>query len=520
MSDTIKTRLNALQEHTPDALSGALTGLEKESLRVAADGFLATTPHPSGLGSALTNQFITTDFSEALLEFVTPAFDRPEDTLDCLTDIHRFTMAQIDDELLWNASMPCMIGDEHAIPLARYGTSNVARMKTIYRRGLSYRYGRAMQTIAGVHFNFSLPEAFWPAYQAVCGEPGDAQQFRSAAYLALARNFRRIGWLVLYLFGASPAMCKSFLGDRPSALAEFDAETLFEPYATSLRMSDLGYNSKAQSRLKISLNSLDEYIDGLTSAIMTPHPDYEQIGVRVAGQWRQLNTNILQIENEYYSSIRPKQVALSGERPTLALQRAGVQYVEVRSLDINPYAPIGVSDEQMYFMQALLICCMLRDSPPLSRAQLVELDANSVLVAHSGRAPALELSLDGKPIPLTRWAADIMNEVGAVAAALDGGDGVYSSSHRRQLALLEDADLTPSARLLAGMREAGQSYHEYTMAQAREHAAYFRGLPPMPDERWAALRTEAAESQLRQQQIEDATQRNFEEYLADYFEAV
>ena len=519
MSDTIQQRLSALQQHTPDALAGALTGLEKESLRVAPDGYLATTPHPQGLGSALTNRFITTDFSEALLEFVTPAFDRPDDTLGCLSDIHRFTMAQIGDELLWNASMPCLIGDEHAIPLARYGTSNVARMKTIYRRGLSYRYGRAMQTIAGVHFNFSLPEAFWPAFQAVCKDSGDAQDFRSAAYLALARNFRRVGWLVLYLFGASTAMCKSFLGDRPSALAEFDAETLFEPYATSLRMSDLGYNSKAQSRLKISLNSLDEYIDGLTSAIMTPHPEYEKIGVRVAGQWRQLNTNILQIENEYYSSIRPKQVALSGERPTLALQRAGVQYVEVRSLDINPDAPIGVSSEQMYFMQALLISCMLKDSPMLTREQLVEFDANSVLVAHSGRAPALELSLNGKPVALQRWADDIMRDVGAVAAALDGGEGAYSSSHQQQLALLQDPDLTPSARLLAGMREAGQSYHEYTMAQARAHADYFRDLPPMPADRWAALRAEAGESLMRQQQIEEGTQRDFDEYLADYFQA-
>ncbi len=517
MSDTLQKRLTALLDEAPRALNGGLTGLEKESLRVAKDGYLATTAHPRGLGSALTNRFITTDFSEALLEFVTPAFDSPADTLECLTDIHRFTMAQIDDELLWNASMPCLIGDEQAIPLARYGTSNVARMKTIYRRGLSYRYGRAMQTIAGVHFNFSLPEAFWPVYQQVCEDDSDIQAFRSAGYLSLARNFRRVGWIVLYLFGASPAMCKSFLGDRPSALAEFDAETLFEPYATSLRMSDLGYNSKAQSRLKISLNTLDEYIAGLTDAIMKPHADYESIGVKVAGQWRQLNTNLLQIENEYYSSIRPKQVALSGERPTLALQRAGVQYVEVRSLDINPYDPVGVGEEQMYFMQALLVSCLLRDSAPLSSEQMTELDANHVIVAHSGRAPALELSRDGKPVSLQKWAGEILRDTIAVARAMDGGDGPYTASCEKQKALIGNSDLTPSARLLAGMLETGQSFHEFTMAQAQAHADYFAALEPMPAARWDALKTEAADSVLRQQQIEEGTQRNFDEYLADYF---
>jgi glutamate--cysteine ligase len=186
----------------PDGLlSGGLKGVEKESLRVFTDGMLAGTPHPKALGSAMTNGFITTDFSEALLEFVTPAMANTWETLRILCEIHQFTYERIGDELLWVNSMPCMMSGDDAIPLARYGTSNVGTMKTVYRNGLGYRYGRKMQTIAGVHFNYSLPEAFWPWYRQVEKSSLELDMFRSDAYMGLVRNFRRLGWLVLYLFG-------------------------------------------------------------------------------------------------------------------------------------------------------------------------------------------------------------------------------------------------------------------------------------------------------------------------------
>ncbi len=518
MIDQLEPTLTAIRSADNLAFQGIRTGLEKESLRVAPDGYLATTPHPAALGSALTNPYITTDFSEALLEFVTPAFASAAQTLDFLSDVHQFTMQRLDNELLWNASMPCMIGDEHAIALARYGTSNVARMKTIYRRGLSHRYGRAMQTIAGVHFNVSMPDAFWPIYQAVCEDDADPQAFRSAAYLRLARNFRRFGWIVLYLFGASPAMCKSFLGDRPSTLAEFDADTLFEPYATSLRMSDLGYSSNAQSRLKISLNSLDDYVRDLTAAIMTSHAPYEKIGVKVGGQWRQLNSNILQIENEYYSSIRPKQVAMSGERPTSALERGGVQYVEVRSLDINPFSPVGIDINQANYMHALLVYCLLADSPQLDDAELSEATANHVLVAHSGRAPALQLQRNGKSVALADWAQDIQQGVLQVAEMLDSGDGRMLASCTAQQALLDDSDACPSALLLTEMRDSGVGFNRLVMQQAEQHAEYFANLPPIGADNLALLKAEALESPHRQKQIEASSTESFEQYLAQYFQ--
>jgi len=332
------TRLNALAAAGGDLLFGGLKGIEKESLRIAADGSLSMEEHPLGLGSALTNRYITTDFSEALLEFVTPAYETTWEALHCVCDIHQFTYSQLGDEMLWPASMPCRIPVDDEIPLARYGSSNVGQMKTIYRRGLGYRYGRQMQSISGVHFNYSVPQKFWDAYQVMLGDNSTVDDFRSEHYLGLIRNFQRMGWLALYLFGASPALCKSFAGGNAASMKSLNDETYFEPFGTSLRMSDLGYSNQNQSRINISLNSLTEYVRDLGNTIKTPEPSYEKIGVKVDGEYRQLNTNLLQIENEYYSSVRPKRVALSGERPTAALERGGIEYVEIRSLDINLFS--------------------------------------------------------------------------------------------------------------------------------------------------------------------------------------
>ena len=201
MDEIFEHRVNKLAAaRPPDLLWGGLKGIEKESLRVQPDGYLSDRPHPVVLGSALTNRFVTTDFSEALLEFVTPSFSNTWEVLRFLCDIHQFSYELMGDELLWATSMPCRIPDDLGIPLAYYGQSNVGRMKTIYRNGLGLRYGRTMQTIAGVHFNYSLPVSFWPVYMQLEKSRAAEVDFRSDAYLGLVRNFRRLGWLILYLF--------------------------------------------------------------------------------------------------------------------------------------------------------------------------------------------------------------------------------------------------------------------------------------------------------------------------------
>ena len=517
MSPRFVNRLARVGAAAQGVLAGGLRGLEKEALRIRPDGRLAQSPHPIALGSALTHEYITTDYSEALLEFVTPAMPSSVEVLDLLADIHRFVCAELDDELLWATSMPCMLAGDDSVPLARYGDSNVGRMKTIYRRGLGYRYGRVMQTISGVHFNYSVPEAFWPVFAELEGKGEASDTLRSETYMGLVRNFHRCGWLTLYLFGASPAVCRSFFRGRENTLEAFDTGTVFTPWSTSLRMSDLGYQNRSQERLDIPLNSVDCYIEGLVRAMRTPRADYERIGVKVDGEYRQLSSNWLQIENEYYSLIRPKRVAYSGERPTQALRRGGVQYVEVRALDVSAFDPMGVNIDQLRFVEALLIYCLLSESPLISADEQAALERNHLRVAREGRLPGLELERVDGTVPLSVWAVEILDGVAAVAELLDvAGDGAYGRSVLLQREALREPDRLPSARILAEMRARNESFFQFAMRMSEVHYEAFLAQPPRAAVA-AHLAQATADSLARQRALEAEPQMPFEEYLASYY---
>src|SRR5271169_3449077 len=426
-------------------LRGGRKGVEKESLRVSPAGEIQHTPHPAALGSPLTNEHITTDFSESLIELVTPPFRETWELLQYLCDIHQFVYRHLDDELLWATSMPCAIKGDESIPLAQFGTSNVGRMKTIYRHGLGMRYGRIMQAISGVHFNYSFSTDLWDALEYVNQSRQIRQDFISEQYFGVLRNYRRFGWLVLYLFGTSPAVSKGFFAGREISLPSLDDDTVYEPYGTSLRMSDVGYRNKSQATVSVSVNSLDEYIHDLSRAISTPYPPYEKIGVKVDGEYRQLNANILQIENEYYSFIRPKRVARSGERPTKALQRAGVEYVEVRALDVSAFDPVGVNQNKLRFLEAFLALCLLRESDPIGESEQAGLDANHLLVARRGREPGLKLNREGRDVPMKEWAGELLESMQGLCEMLDHGEaaGPYSSALEQQCAKIDDVERTP-----------------------------------------------------------------------------
>lgn len=520
MSRLLEKRIAWLVSGGPaDILSGGLKGIEKESLRVHPDGRLASSAHPVGLGSALTNQFITTDFSEALLEFVTPAYASTWETLRVLCEIHQFSYERIGDELLWVTSMPCLMSQDADIPLAQYGSSNVGTMKTVYRNGLGYRYGRKMQTIAGIHFNYSLPGSFWQHYLESEQSAMPLDEFQSAAYMGLVRNFRRMGWLVLYLFGASPALCKSFMGDIDSGLKNFDETTYYEPFGTSLRMSDLGYSNSTQAKLSISLNSVSEYIDDLSCAICMAEPDFEKIGVKVNGEYRQLSANQLQIENEFYSPVRPKRVARSGERPTAALRRGGIEYVEIRSLDLNVFDPVGVNQNAMRFTEAFLIYCLLHESPPFDEQSWQDAAWNHSMTSREGRDPAFRLRRDGKEVALGDWAREIIEGVRAVAEIIDRGEDsdAYVQAVDSQSRLIEDADATPSARILEELRRDGMGFFHFAMKCALGHKEYFADLAELSEARMQIYEHEVIESIERQRKIEASDKISFDEYLQQYY---
>ncbi len=515
----LQRRLKALTQEPRDLLVGGLKGIEKESLRITRDGRIAQSPHPRALGSALTHPYLTTDYSEALLELRTPPLPDIRETLQSLRELHQFVYQHLGEELLWTASMPCVIESDESIPIAQYGSSNVGRMKHVYRRGLDYRYGRAMQAIAGVHFNYSLPERFWPAFQAIEGDKRERQAFVSDGYFALIRNFQRLGWVIPYLFGSSPAVCKSFLHDRrPTGFAEFDPGTYFKPYATSLRMSDIGYKNKTQANLRISYNNVEEYVATLSRAIETPYPEYERIGVVVDGEYRQLSANLLQIENEYYSFVRPKQVAHSGEKPTLALKRRGVQYVEVRALDVDMFEPLGVSEAALRFLQAFLLYCLLEESPPISADEQQEFDYNQRMVADYGRDPSLGLQRRGHRLSLKDWGGEICEIMQGLCELLDKGqaDRPYAQALTAQAEVLADPTRTPSAQVLAQMWEKRESFASFGMRLSTQHERDLKAQS-LPEERQRYFRELAEQSHARQREIEAADDLSFEEYLRRYF---
>lgn len=517
MTNVFASRLSLLNQ--PEALlqlKNCLQGIERESLRVTKHGQLALTEHPKALGSALTHSSITTDYAEPLLEFITQAHADPAQTLAELEDIHRFTHSVLGDELLWSPSMPCLLPSEEDIPIARYGSSNVGQFKYLYRMGLSVRYGRTMQCIAGIHYNFSIPESIWSVLQQGSKNTQPLMDYQSGCYIALIRNFRRYSWLLMYLFGASPAVDKSFLRDNPHQLDTFDEQTLYLPYSTSLRMSDLGYQSNAQAGITPCYNNLKNYTDSLLQAVSTPYPAYEAIGTRKNGQWLQINTNILQIENEYYSSIRPKRITEANERPVEALIKRGIQYVEVRCIDINPFLPLGIDLPQSLFLNSFLLFCALQDSPVFSGNDCPETRKNFLTVVNQGRTPDLQLTREGQAISMQSWAAELFEGIQVCAELLDRAHGgqEHQQALAQQRAKLIDVNLTPSAQVLNAMREKSCSFTELALALSQQHADNSRDPAPELVQRYQELATHSIE---QQQRIEAADSISFDEYMAQYY---
>ena len=488
-------------------LAGIRRGIEKEGLRVLPAGDLALTPHPAALGSALTHPHITTDYSESQIELVTGAHTTIDACLGELTEVHQFvhhTLAARGDERLWASSMPCSLPTDETIPLARYGGSNVGRAKSVYRMGLGHRYGRRMQTICGIHYNWSMPGV------------------TSEQYFGLIRNFRRNAFVLLYLCGASPALCSCFAQGRPHALQSIGPDALYMPYATSLRMGRLGYQSDAQSTLAVSYNDLDGYARSLHEALTRSYPAYEAVGIRnPGGDYNQLGTSLLQIENEFYGTIRPKRVIQPGERPLHALRERGVEYVEVRLMDLDPFVPVGITVETTQLLDVFLLHCLRTESPHDTPAEIAEIKHNQHLTAARGREPGLWLLRAGKQVPLVVWAAQLLSECAPYAAALDQARGgtAHADALANASAMVATPDTTPSARVLKAMaQDHGNSFLSFA-AQCSDAARTALLAMPWSAQQQTRFEATAAASREAQRAIEAADTQPFEEWRVAYMSA-
>ncbi len=493
-------------------------GLEKESLRMTLDGRLAQSRHPYALGSTLTHPYITTDYSEALIELITPATKSIDETLTFLEDLHSFTYQHLGEERLWLNSMPCMIGlDDAGIPLAYFGESNIGKLKTLYRHGLGIRYGRKMQTIAGIHYNLSFPTEFWQAWQSAEQSTAEQQDFINEKYFGLIRNFQRHSYVLLYLLGASPAVCACFLMGRDHQLQSLSAGTLYQPYATSLRMSRLGYQNTVQRDLQVSYNHLPDYIQDLSHAIHTPYPPFAELGVKKDGVYQQMNTNVLQIENEYYGLIRPKQTIQRGEKPTQALKGRGIEYIEMRCVDLNPFTPTGIDSPTSHFLEVFALHSLLSDSPFFQASEYAELGERQERMVEQGRAPQLNLTIDGSAADFKQSALSLLAEMEYVARVLDDAHAttLYSASISAQIAKVEHPEQTYAAQVLAAMPNYHNNFLAFGHAIAEQHRDYFLQRP-LSAERQAFFEQQAKESHAAQQDIEASDNMNFDDFLAAY----
>ena len=511
----VSQALSWLEAH-PHSVKGIRRGIERETLRVNPNGSLAKTAHPESLGAALTHNWVTTDFAESLLEFITPVDDSVEHTLSVLRDIHRHVAKELGDERMWPFSMPCFIDAADDIELAQYGTSNVGQMKTLYRQGLKSRYGALMQIISGIHYNFSLPLEFWQARLGIEDAQSGKEEI-SAGYFKLIRNYYRFGWVIPYLFGASPAICSSFLKGRETNLPFEYAENglCYLPYATSLRLSDLGYTNKSQSNLGITFNDLETYVAGVKRAIRTPSAEYAAMGVKKDGKYLQLNTNVLQIENELYAPIRPKRVTKSGETPSDALMRSGIEYIEVRSLDINPFTPTGFDASQARFLDLFLIWCALADAPEMSSEEILCTRQNWNRVILEGRKPGQTIGIgcDDVREPLNKVGNSLFADLRRVAEVLDSqnGNDEYKEVCSELVAAFDNPELTYSARILKMMKEEGEGNLGLKLAEKYRQMLIEEPMEVLTEKQ---LAEEHDASWQRQRSLEAGDKLSLEEYLA------
>lgn len=516
LTESLNTHLKTLDENAA-LIKNVSMGLEREGLRVDTQGQLSQKPHPEKLGSALTNANITTDFAENLLEFVTDVYHSPETLYQALDAIQAYTAECLEDEIVWPDSMPPLITDDNKVPIAQYGSSNAAKMKTLYRTGLAHRYGKMMQTIAGIHFNFSLSDEFFAAWQTALGNEQSLKDFKSERYLHLMRSVSRFGFLVPYFFGASPIMPKSFLSENNNHQFEtFDDETVYIKESTSLRLSDIGYSNN-KCKFTVSFNALNDYVTDIEHAISTPCSKVSHIPTKKDGQYYQINNHILQIENEYYASIRPKQVLRSGETLLSALKERGIGYVELRSVDIMPNISTGISIDTIKFLQAFLTTCLLSDALPLSNEEYEQNQKNLAYIAAYGRKQNLELKIQDHDYPLDDLLRFTLDWIRPVAEIL-GSDYVSTLTPLKQM--ISNSNLTPSAKLIEELSTTPIRYNDYCVKQALAYKNHYLSESAITDEQREGFKKMAQQSIVRQRDLESEPQIDFDEYLSNYFKSI
>ncbi|WP_425619564.1 glutamate--cysteine ligase [Buchnera aphidicola] len=502
--------------NNPKILKGIYRGIERETLRIKKNGDFSKTKHPYFLGSSLTHKWITTDFSENLLEFITPATNNIDKLLSFLTDIHCFAASKMRHERMWPFSIPYSYKKKTNIQIAQYGSSNLGKMKSVYRTGLKYRYGDLINTISGIHYNFSFPILFWE-YWKKQEEIDKNIDYISQGYLHVIRNYYRFGWIIPYLFGSSPAIPSFFLKNiKKKYPFKKNKENIFYlPWATSLRLSEIGYTNTNIIDLNIMFNDFNEYIESLQKSLITPSEKFINIGLKdKENNFKQLNCNILQSENELYTQIRPKRNTQNDESPILALKNRGIEYLEIRSLDINPFSSIGINKDQILVLDLFLIWCALIDSPKINKTDFIFINKNWEKIIFKGRKPNQNMYIyqENQKKTFIEISEIILTDLKKIALILDinSDDMQYQTVCDKIKSLFINPELTYSAKFLNLLIEKGIKKIGLNLSQ--KYYNEFININKFNRNK-KIFEKETKYSHAKQKQIEQSDTLNFEEYI-------
>ncbi|WKY46304.1 bifunctional glutamate--cysteine ligase GshA/glutathione synthetase GshB [Eubacteriaceae bacterium ES3] len=392
--------IDLLKKLQPETILKSGIGLERESLRVTHEGKLSLTAHPEIFGDKLTNPYITTDFSESQVEMITPVFDSCAeacDFLEALTDIVLYEISN-QDEWLWPQSMPCAIDDEEKIPIAVYqGISGEKAYQ--YRKELKEKYGGKRQLISGLHYNFSFNEEMLKFLWVKLSPDESYQSFLDRIYLKTVRNYLKYRWLVIYLTGASPAIHKSYDTEQISSMSDIGSEGYSFKNGISMRNgSTTGYK-----------NRIDLY------------PDYSTLDSYIKSVQKFIGNGEISEAKELYSQIRLK--ASDPQNPLDSLQKDGIKYLEIRTLDLNPFEKRGISKTDCEFLNLLMLFCLL-EGETLYPTWQQEAMLNEVNVAEHGLDESLELLDHQKWTSRQGWSEDILEKMMEINDYLNLGKDV------------------------------------------------------------------------------------------------
>ena len=417
--------LNISKLSVDEILAGSF-GIEWESLRAKGDGNLSLTPHPEVFGDKLTNPVVTTDFSESQIEIITPTFnsiDEAFDNFSLLSDIVNASLPE--DEYLWFQSIPCILPYWDQIPIAQYSEDGQSSQK--YREDLAKKYGVKKQMISGVHFNFSFSDELLNKLYAMESSDLTFKEFKNNVYLKVARNYIRHCWLIIYLTGCSIGSHKTFSNDCIHLMDEQDDYgSYYSTKGPSFRNASCGY--KNLKELYPSYDSVQEFVNDINKFI---------------------DDGDLSEAKELYTQIRLK--PKNPQDMLNSLENDGIEYVEIRTLDINPFYKCGLVRHDMKFLHLFLIYMFLKDESDYKDWQK-EAKFNEEATAESAYVESMRLLRDGKEVTLKSWASEIINEMYGMCEVLGIDEAATLSL---MLNRISNPDLTYGKRLLNLIRENG-----------------------------------------------------------------